>query len=344
MNLKEAYRNLDPAHPIRPESPFYVARPDNPMPQIWADLDLSDRPRCHLITGHRGTGKTTELMRLQSSSRHSIATVSLADTPRSEDSTLSRLEAALCQSLGLRVSDESQRRRDRVALESELQDGVRAAVQRAGGTLLAIIDDADKLPDEEVKQVVRGLDRFTKWGLSTVCTVPLSTTLLPEFGELTAEIGGWHFLPGFDFTTTQGHIMGRDLLRRRTDHLFSDDAVDTIVAASGGIHRDVLSLAQRACTFAAVEGAGFDEVGAVRADLADLAIRDVQNQFSVGLRSEDLSLLARVEMTGRISGEPGMLRLVRNQYVIAVGGRSLRFAIHPLVRPLVEASTHLAAV
>jgi AAA ATPase domain len=69
-NLKDAYKNLDPTHPLSPEeSAFFVERDHSQRHEMGEELrfmlDAPGRYARFLFTGHRGSGKGTELNRLK---------------------------------------------------------------------------------------------------------------------------------------------------------------------------------------------------------------------------------------------------------------------------------------
>jgi len=64
-DLDQAYINFDPAQPLPGVSPFYVQRERNPLDKIKrALLRSSPLSQKFLFSGHRGSGKSTELNRL----------------------------------------------------------------------------------------------------------------------------------------------------------------------------------------------------------------------------------------------------------------------------------------
>ena len=64
-DLDQAYINFDPAQPLPGVSPFYVQRKRNPLDKIKrALLRSSPLSQKFLFSGHRGSGKSTELNRL----------------------------------------------------------------------------------------------------------------------------------------------------------------------------------------------------------------------------------------------------------------------------------------
>lgn len=68
QTLKEAYNLFDPLRPLEGEwlEAFYVERPQSASIQpLIAELELDERSDDKtLFSGHRGSGKTTELNRL----------------------------------------------------------------------------------------------------------------------------------------------------------------------------------------------------------------------------------------------------------------------------------------
>ncbi|MDB5306781.1 MAG: hypothetical protein JWO38_983 [Gemmataceae bacterium] len=65
------YRACEPSHPIGPDDPRYVnfdeVRGDNVVIELASTIQLADEatPECYLFPGHRGVGKTSELIRLR---------------------------------------------------------------------------------------------------------------------------------------------------------------------------------------------------------------------------------------------------------------------------------------
>jgi hypothetical protein len=68
--LRKLYNVFDPFRPLSPGDPAYVdcqeVRGDsNILEELGRGILLSDRPTCQLYAGHRGVGKSTELLRLR---------------------------------------------------------------------------------------------------------------------------------------------------------------------------------------------------------------------------------------------------------------------------------------
>ncbi|MBK7931454.1 MAG: hypothetical protein IPJ98_29475 [Bryobacterales bacterium] len=67
---KQAYRNLDPAKPLKPGDPFYQpvyeqTEGADPIAVLQHAIEFSEVESRHFFSGFRGQGKTTELLRLK---------------------------------------------------------------------------------------------------------------------------------------------------------------------------------------------------------------------------------------------------------------------------------------
>ena len=66
-DLRQALNFLDPERPLYAEDQlrdWFVARPASPIDDLAILLQETDDPQKVLFTGHRGSGKTTELAKL----------------------------------------------------------------------------------------------------------------------------------------------------------------------------------------------------------------------------------------------------------------------------------------
>jgi hypothetical protein len=67
--LSDIYNAFEPV-PLEAGSPMYVNCKDvrgggDVLVELGKPIEMSDRPTCQLYTGHRGGGKSTELLRLK---------------------------------------------------------------------------------------------------------------------------------------------------------------------------------------------------------------------------------------------------------------------------------------
>lgn len=66
-DLRGALNILDPERPLRTDEElkdWFVARPDSPIDELRILLEDTNEPQTVLFTGHRGSGKTSELAKL----------------------------------------------------------------------------------------------------------------------------------------------------------------------------------------------------------------------------------------------------------------------------------------
>lgn len=68
--ITNIYNAFDPFRPLQPGDPFYVVcnavrGNDNVLRELGRKIERSNQPTCQLYTGHRGVGKSTELLRLK---------------------------------------------------------------------------------------------------------------------------------------------------------------------------------------------------------------------------------------------------------------------------------------
>lgn len=341
--MKQAYRALDPAHPLDPSSPYYVARPSNPLDALTTELEFSDRPRQFLLAGHRGTGKTTELARIADRLRESrsVFTVEL----RSAGGPA--LLRDLCEALQStkRGSSWSARVGTFIAAESTLELSLDSGhwLQELAKLLpngpelpVLLIDGVDKLDPHEALAYLRPLRRVSELPLSTVCTVPLGLPLLDEFSELGERVDGWRFLPALPVYSRDGSVnragweLCQTVLERRAP-VFEQDAADVLVGMSGGIHRELLKLSQKACVRAALDGSS-----RVLRDHASAAVQEAQSELRLRLRADDEALLWVIHETGQLTSDPEVLRLVQDQFVVAYAEAMSWFDVHPLIGAMVK--------
>ncbi len=68
--LDDAWSNFDPQTPLPPGHPFYVERRENPLDElIWALRQQVGRAAKYFFAGHRGCGKSTELLHINRTTR-----------------------------------------------------------------------------------------------------------------------------------------------------------------------------------------------------------------------------------------------------------------------------------
>lgn len=126
--------------------------------------------------------------------------------------------------------------------------------------------------------------------------------------------------------------MTRVLRRRAEEGLLSDPGVRRTVDLSGGVLRDLISLARAAGEEAYT--AGVDQV----------RVRHVENAgdtfgrtLMLGLDKEELSVLQRVRSAGQFipTTDKDLALLITRRVLEYANGRS-RYVVHPTIRPLLK--------
>ncbi len=324
MDLTQAYRALDPLAPLTPDSDYYVARPNNPMDRVRVDLKLSDRQRHYLLTGHRGTGKTTELRRLASTLRgeRDVLLVDVSEQAEVTESGLGRvLETAIVGSLG-----------ETGVLSPD------AVLDNITSRNVILFDGLERFVESDVVKILNGSVPAHAWPASMICTIPLSLYLASDFGEHARNFDRSIFLPGISVVDQEGVPEEKGLeslssiVRRRTgEEVFTPEAFSHLALQSAGIHRELLQLAQRACVVAALDGAT-----QVSHSHAEAAIREQRNEYSVVLRTGDFPILHALMQSKDLPGGSEASRLIRNQLIVAYANGTTWFDVHPILRPLIE--------
>ncbi len=331
MDLTEAYRALDPLAPLEPDSKLYVRRPDNPMDRVCVDLKLSARPRHYLLAGHRGTGKTTELLRL---SRSLQGQMDVVYVDVGESSTyIARdpgrvLDKAIAGKLGLKASDDI----------SGLGELLQSSAGRTS-SVVVILDGLERLSgDEDIMQALNYPIPVHTWPVSVICTIPLSLYLSSNFGEHARRFDRSVFLPGITILDREGvpNQQGMEtlssIIRRRTgEQTFTPEAGADLTLQSAGLHRELLQLAQRSCVVAAL-----DDATQVTREHALAAIAEQRNEYSIVLRTADFPILQALMSSKDLVGGSDTSRLIRNQLIVAYANGTTWFDVHPILRPLIE--------
>ncbi len=296
-DLKQAYRALDPASPLATPD-LYVPRPGDPMGLLAAEFELRTTPLKVLVGGQRGVGKTTEL---------------------------SRLAAAL-----------------ETANISVLQTNVDWSAERGGFLRLAeskrnvFIDGLEKSETEYAADWIASLSKLNN---SLVVVVPISLLLAPESSATLAEWDRIISLPAISLRTREGEpcpdgiaILKSVIERRVGTEVFAPEALASLIEASAGIHRELLSLGQQACLRAAM--AGYEQV---REANARAAIEDKRQELSFHLTPQDIEYLAHLRDVQRITADPRVLPLINRNLIVSYHSDYAWFDVHPLVKPLLPA-------
>lgn len=406
QNLKDAFNAFDPTHPLRGESfeAFYVRRPEGIEPLMANIRDDERETSKWLFTGHRGSGKSTELIRLSEALKDQYFTVyytveealDMADVDYKDvllslgsklyegagqqgvrlprelleelvgwfSTTLQEVEGLIGAEAALeakadffflkllsRLKSEARTREVvRRQIESNLSDllerlnTIIAAIRkkRQGQQVLAVVDGLDKVMDLDtaLKLYYRGGVNLLAPMCKVVYTVPLALYYTSEFGQVRVTFDGSYPLPNIKVQTREGdpHEPGREmmrqLIRRRMDpSLITAEAVERLVDLSGGVVRELVSLAKDACANARARlGERVEPSDAERAASA------VRNNYRRMLTLGKYRELWRVHTDPhkQQTGSPVSQELIHNLSLLEYLNDESWWDVHPIVMPLLE--------
>jgi hypothetical protein len=356
-DLREAYRKLDPAKPLSGDliQSYYVSRPADPFTLLAEELKIQDGSIHILVVGQRGVGKTTELFRLaRAISDPSV----LGPVDVSADNPNQGLAYAVAR-LAYRLASLAPWGGPQVE-QLKHRAGAISAVERTNSadldltralfvleefvglirglrtrTPVLLLDGCERLPSEELFELLLVLSRVP--GLWIV-VAPMRTALSPRYAPLLSEWDRPVPLPAISVFTRDGQRdeAGWELLRsviakRVGEDAFQSGALDLLIPASAGIHRDLLTLAQQACLRAAVAGKSV-----VTGAEAQAAVEQRRQEYSFSLTPDDLNSLRHIEGSQSVYQKESLVSLVERNLIVSYSSDWTWFGVHPIVRPLLK--------
>lgn len=200
--------------------------------------------------------------------------------------------------------------------------------------LVVLIDGLDRVTDIPVLEKAMRSDLTVLHGLciGTVLVGPLRA-LYGIDRDFLENFSNTYSQPWIDTTrATNGNNLLRDALRRRLPAAVLDEsALETLVANSGGVLRDLMSLAQSACVEAYMNGSE-----TIAKTHADSAVDAFGRKHMQGLRSLELEVLNRVRIFGTFvqTSEDDLALLMSRRLLEYVGpNEERRYVVHPTIVP-----------
>lgn len=345
-HLKEVFRRLDPARPLDGAllRTCYVNRPGDPVGKLVQILDLSETPQHILLVGQRGVGKTTELRRLTATPgprRIPVVTTLDHESISNPARALDQLANAVNQAADERHLQEIPGQQHPATSSFPSEDFARSIgrLGRWGFTPLFLVDGLEKRQGRSIEPVARLVTTLRQIDCSIVLVVPLSMVLLPDTSSAVAEWDRVVILPAISLNHRDGtpDQAGRELLmeviaRRDTFGIIDQDARETLVNLSAGIHRALLTLAQDACLNAMANGRSRVDRGAVEDAAAERGLE--MNGF---LTPRFLDTLARVRDTKLVGNFNEALPLLERNSIVAYQNSSPWYDVNPLISPSLTA-------
>jgi hypothetical protein len=355
-DLKEAFRRLDPASPLDGDllEAYYVGRPGDPVGELTKRLEYSESPQHILLVGQRGVGKTTELHRLDRSLKtnklnflpflvlDSIGEQVLDYPDKAVNQVLQKLWHQLSQRLKWSKQYSSFSRMDSFGMISGDAAKVRDVIsdlKEENFNLVLLLDGMEKLRGQDVRKAASFAAELRRLGCSVIAVVPLALWFSPEFSSEVAEWDRVVTLPAVSIRTRNGapDEAGRGLLRsvieqRGCGDLFTEEAIAFVIEQSGGIHRELLTLAQDALLRASPGSQPQITIHHVKASVDERRLTQ-----SSRLTTQFYKALSHVREFKRLDNTANLLQLLELHLVVAYQDSSTWFDVHPVFEPLIDA-------
>jgi len=371
VDWRRAYQALDPLTPVSPGSAAYCAPPEHPLGRLAATLRLNDRPGLYLVSGHIGTGKSTELLRLvqELEGTHrcfleqtdadlwhgttgdeaflNILTLALKflgtrkewrAIQRGQELGTQLRELAAVSLIGTSVglpdigpSQSTSRRLEQAASMAE-------KVRNGSVEPLIVLDGFDKVALADLERLFIAVARWGYMPVSVVLTVPLSFLFTPMFASYSHLFAGTAVVPAIRIVDKSGaqdpggvEWMGSVLARRVSAELIDHDATELLIRQTGGILRDFLRVARESTLMAHMKKAS-----RVTFEYAEDAVHDFSLSMSRAVSPDNIRLLYAVHQAGRVIGDASFLQLIDSGHIIEYRNGSNWYAVHPLLKEAVE--------
>lgn len=212
---------------------------------------------------------------------------------------------------------------------------IRSALRRRFAHIVLLLDSLDRLPDPSlfataVEQDVRAL---RKAGIGLVLVGPLRSMFGPH-RAVADHFQHFYAQPAVDVQRDgAGLAFLTSVLRKRAPaDLLPDPACRRLAELSGGVLRDLISLARAAGEEAYMRGAE-----QVEDEHIEAAADAFGRQLIFGLSPAEIEILQRVRQSGTfVQTSDEDLALLVTRRVLEYQNGSARFAVHPTLKPLLE--------
>lgn len=354
-DLKRALDIFDPERSLKTEedlAEFFVERAQSPLEELHLILRNTTTPQKILFTGHRGTGKSTELAKLASLVKDEFLVVDYSVKNVLNLFDLSYVDVVL--SLAMEIIREVTQRRIKVkkdVLERVLDLFAKEITTEVitewkdkgevGASLNLLVTKLEaKLGTEaSTRSIVRekAESRLADLleGVDLVCRQVEEKT--GQRVLFTSSFPDTCVMPNFKVAHRDGSPDEEGLaalqqipLRRADERLFTPDGLRRLAELSGGLPRGLIALARRACLVALAE-----HKETIDREVVGKAADRVRLDYQVLLTSEQLDLLKTVAQTKRVENDAKHRALLHNLSVLEYrNDTGLWYDVHPIVRPL----------
>lgn len=409
QTLSEAYRLLDPMRPLEGEwlERFYAERPEAASIQpLLEELLMDDREDDKTIfAGHRGSGKTTELARLELekelASSHIVVRMDVESLLNLGDVDYTDLLVVMglqifrhaCRT-GTRLSEQKLNdlrfwyethileEEEHPVLDGEVEAQLNAGIasitaklrtnpprrqharaetqanladllerlnellgdvrQKTKKRTLVIVDGLDKMYDlGQIRNLfLHGANALLEPRCRVIYTVPIALYHTNDFQQVRLSFPRNFALLNIKVCERDGNPCqdGRATLqevleRRMKPELLTPEATEYLVELSGGLLKELITLA-RSSVLRARRLRG--EEGPVQREDVEYAARQVRNTYRGLLTEDQYRELWHIAQGGQFVNSLLAQELLHNLSLLEYNGEGAWWAIHPIVRPLVE--------
>lgn len=267
--------------------------------------------------------------------------------PPPPDKSLTAKVNYLAVQLEAKLSTEARTRqelRERMSLHlSELLDRINYVVdeveRRGERRVLFIVEDIDKLDLANARNLFLEHARsLTAPQASIIYTFPVALRYSLDFTQIAANFGRHFILSNVKLANRggdpdpQGHATLVDIFYRRLDRqLIAPDALEDLIAASGGLMGTLIRLGGLAAEHALVDGKAAIDKGS-----AGQAIAEMRGDFKALLRRQDYDVLRRQLAGEDLLNEPAVREVLYTGCLLEYHNQEPWFGVHPIVQPLIE--------
>ena len=216
----------------------------------------------------------------------------------------------------------------------QVLDGLLRSVRLKVPHVVVMLDGLDRIADLQAFEqlVVQDVKTLSSLGVGVVLVGPLRA-LYGLDRVLVQRFDSYHYQPWIDVSRDGGHDFLASVLTTRAAEAFDEAAIAPLVAGSGGVLRDLLSLAQSALVEAYMDGA--DRVGSH--EVGD-AVESFGRKHLQGLRPAELEVLQRVRTHGSFvqTSEDDLALLMTRRVLEYRTENQPRYAVHPTIEGLLR--------
>ena len=339
-------------------STHYVQRPGGPTLRLAQEIKERSQPFHGIVAGQRGVGKTTELNWLKGELEQAYEDVFLFDLGQVATTNAVTALAVVTKELALRTKAVDLNRLVQQHGWLDWDFGIIGTVLQSQyltdvlGTFKAVVAAIQQQRNREPVLLLDGWERVAsnaevypfmealeRVNCSTVFVTRLSAILESTFNRFTPD---WDLtvlpaVPLFTYARSQdeeGWSLLRTALNKRAgERAFWPDALRVIIQASGGLFRELVSLARHACLLA--ERARKDQITSAE---AEAALTEQRLKHTATLTLQDRDLLVRFLQSDRTWADQSIFEQVNQGRIVGYYRETRWFDVHPILWPLVGLS------